>query len=141
MIEFVDYEPAHLRALRLQAPQAYFSTLFSEDYAAALAQHPAWAGIVDGQVVGCAGLVEQWTDRALCWALFSEAAGPHFLAITRFVQRVFALFHYRRVEAYVDPNFAEAQRWVRILGFEREGLMRAFTPTGEDNLLFARVRR
>ena len=141
MIQFVDYEPAHLLELKLQTPQAYFNKLITPEYARSLNNRMAWTGMAGNRIVGCAGIVEVWSERALVWALMAEESGQHMLAITRYVRRVLDLFAFRRVEAWVDPNFAPAVRWAEMLGFEREGYMRAFTPTGDDQLLYAQVRR
>jgi hypothetical protein len=46
---------------------------------------------------------------------------------------------YRRIEATVDVGFTEGERWMTLLGFEYEGLMRAYRPDGQDMLMFARV--
>jgi RimJ/RimL family protein N-acetyltransferase len=47
---------------------------------------------------------------------------------------------FKRVEAYVDANFEAGHRWITMLGFEREGYMRAFSPLGDDAVLYARIK-
>jgi hypothetical protein len=39
----------------------------------------------------------------------------------------------------VYPNFEPGHRWARMLGFEQEGLMRAFGHDGSDMVMYSRV--
>lgn len=100
----------------------------------------AWTMEIDQKVVGIAGLVPQWENRAMAWAMVSRHAGRHFMQMHRAVQRFLNVSPYRRIEATVDVGFPEGEKWLKMLGFEREGLMRAYRPDGADMILFARVR-
>lgn len=42
------------------------------------------------------------------------------------------------MEAYAERNHAEAHRWLKLLGFKSEGLMRKFY-NGRDYVLYAKV--
>lgn len=100
----------------------------------------AWTAEHDGEVLGIAGLAPQWENRAIAWALISESAGKHFQVIHRAVKRFLDVSSFRRIEANVDVGFEAGERWMKMLGFEYEGYMRAYRPDGADMLLFARVR-
>jgi hypothetical protein len=100
----------------------------------------AWTGEVAGEVICCAGLLPQWHNRAIAWALIGEAAGAHFAAIHKAAHRFLVTSPYRRIEAHVDVGFHQGARWMKMLGFEVEAYMKAFRPDGADMLLFARVR-
>lgn len=101
----------------------------------------AWTGEHEGVIVGCAGLLPQWEGRAIAWAMISRHAGPHFPVIHKAVMRILIHAPYRRIETTVDIGFPQGVRWMKMLGFELEGYMKAYRPDGEDMLLFARVRR
>ncbi len=45
----------------------------------------------------------------------------------------------RRVHTTIRADFPTAEKWIKILGFEKEGLMRKFGPEGEDHFLFSKV--
>ncbi len=62
------------------------------------------------------------------------------LPLTYRARSFFAKGDFQRVEAYVDPEFPQAIKWAEMLGFEREGLMKRFTPSGQDQYLYARTR-
>lgn len=101
----------------------------------------AWTGEHEGVILGIAGLLPQWENRALAWTLISDEAGPHFRCIHKAVKRMLDVSEFRRIEATVDVGFDAGQRWMNLLGFEHEGLMRAYRPDGADMHLYARVRR
>lgn len=135
------FRPDHLKELPLQLAQAHLSaTVAGKEYAAALSLGEAYAALIEGRPVACAGLVEMWPGRAIAWALLSRDAGPHFLKIHRAVARMLDLCPCHRVEAYADAGFPAASRWLETLGFAREGVMRAFTADRRDCFLYARIR-
>jgi len=128
----------------LQDRQAYLKLAQDPatlDLSALSAEGLAWTGEVDGKIVGVAGVIPQWSNRAIAWAMIAKDAGPHFVSIHREVRKFLIHCPFVRVEAQVDVGFPEANRWMTMLGFELEGYMRAFRPDGADMLLYARVRR
>ena len=137
----VPFEPEHLETLMLQPSQSHFSNLFDSAYGPALAQAgPCFTGIADGEIVACSGVVKQWDNRATAWALISENAGKHFVKIHKAVKRFLDLSDIRRIEAYADVGFDQGHRWLHMLGFEREGYMRCYSPNGNDAVLYARIK-
>jgi RimJ/RimL family protein N-acetyltransferase len=44
-----------------------------------------------------------------------------------------------RVHATIRADFHNAEKWIKIVGFEKEGVMRNYGPDGEDHILFAKV--
>jgi RimJ/RimL family protein N-acetyltransferase len=132
----------HLQALELQPSQAMFGAIIQQpDYQNMVirAGH-AFAAVCDDRVLGCGGMTELWENRAQIWALVSKDAGPHMLGIHRAVEGFLKQTTHRRIEAYVLVGFKPGERWLKRLGFEHEGTMRAYSPEGDDYELFARVR-
>lgn len=141
-MEIVPFRAAHLRYLALQSAQAYASSELSKpEYGEMLeGLGESFTAIHDGQVIGCAGIWRVWENRSHVWALLSPDAGRHFVAIHRAVRDKLNSMTDRRIEAAVDVGFTEGVRWMKMLGFEREGTMRCYTPAGNDSDLFARVK-
>ena len=100
----------------------------------------AWTAEHENQILAIAGVEPQWENRATAFALVSGAAGPYFWAIHSAVARFLDSTSYRRIEATVDVGFEQGHRWIKMLGFEIEGYMRAYRPDGADMLLYAKVR-
>ena len=137
----VPFKPEHLEFLILQPSQVHFSTLFDSEYGPALAEAgPCFTAIDNDEVIACSGVVKQWDNRATAWALISANAGKNFVRIHKAVKRFLETTDFKRVEAYVDANFEAGHRWITMLGFEREGYMRAFSPLGDDAVLYARIK-
>lgn len=135
------FRPEHLATLRLQPSQSGFTQYLTDlEYGKALDNGWSFTGMVGSRVIGCAGVTEIWPNRGMAWALLAADAGRHFLSIHRAVEGFLKASPWRRIEASVDVDFQEGQRWIRLLGFEHEGRLRAYTPDGRDNDLFSRVK-
>lgn len=139
----VPFEPEHLEVLLLQPSQAILQPLLSDrNYGVNLHRGgPAYSALVGDQVIACMGLIPAWEHRAMAWGLIAAEAGPHFVRITKAVMRTMELHPFRRIETSVRRDFQQGHRWVRLLGFEREGTMRCYSPDGGDYDLYARVTR
>ena len=109
---------------------------------------PAWTGWHDGEggwrPLGCGGLALAWAGRAQAWCVLApDIPRTVWPAIHRAVamrlDQAAQVFELRRIEAEAMLGFLPAARWLRLLGFEAEGVMRNYGPRGEDFLRFARV--
>jgi len=140
-MHIVPFQPKHLELMVLQPAQTAFSNYFDPAYGDALQKSgQCFTAIEDNHVYGCAGVIKQWDNRAIAWALLSAYAGRQFIRIHRAVQRFLDTTDFRRIEAFVDADFQEGHRWIQMLGFEREGYMKAFSPNGNDAVLYARIK-
>jgi hypothetical protein len=141
-MKIVPFEPNHLERLLLQPSQAIMQeTLTRPEYAKSLYEAGPAYSLVDGDAVFASmGLIPQWEHRAIAWGLIAKEAGPHFRTIHKAVLRTMEIHPYRRIETSVACDFEQGHRWARMLGFEREGRMRAFTPDGHDCDLYGRIQ-
>jgi hypothetical protein len=133
----VPLEAGHLQQIRPQAAQVS-EVDAQRDF---LPVGQAWAAVVDGRALACAGLVEIWPGRAYAWALLDRDAGRHMLALTRAIRSRLAAATWRRVEMAVDAEFAPGARFAEMLGFERECRAAAYFPNGHDAYVYVRVSR
>lgn len=141
MVHIEPFRPEHLTTLALQPSQTAFSRYFDPEYGPALQNAgPCFSAFEGDEVIACSGVVKQWDNRATAWALISENAGKNFVRIHKAVKRFLESTDFARVEAYVDADFEAGHRWIAMLGFEREGYMRQFTPSGGDAVLYARLK-
>jgi hypothetical protein len=140
-VEFLPYQPEHMKQLVLQEAQRYMGTWIDDNYANAVANTPAWTCIADGKVICCGGFIEMWTGRAMTWALLSFHASKYFLQLHRYVKMRIDTAGYRRIEATVDREFPDGHRWVHMLGFKLEAeRLRNYRPDGADCSLYAKVK-
>lgn len=101
---------------------------------------PVWAVRLDGKLVALCGHTPMWQGRTAAWAFLGADSGPAMVQITRATRRLFddLRVEFPRIEAYVDRHHEEGHRWMRLLGFKKEGLMRKFA-NGIDYVMYARV--
>jgi len=104
---------------------------------------PAWTGELDGRIIGCAGLGLLWQGRAQTWCVLAPNIpkrawiGIHRAVAVRLAQM--GALNIWRIEADALFGYLPGARWLRMLGFEQEGLARAYGPDRQDYLRFARV--
>lgn len=137
------WEKGDTARIDIQEAQAYMGTMtnLDMDFTDLSKQGFAWTGEHDGQIMGVAGLLPQWENRAIAWAVLSKHAGSHFTHIHKAVYKYLVHAPFCRIEAHVDVGFENGVRWMKMLGFEMEGYLKAFRPDGADMLLFARIRK
>lgn len=145
MIDIVPFKAEHLAQIapKLQPWQDEMRAYFDRPgYAEMLIKDgEAYTMTCDGVPIACAGVQEAWNNRGVAWALISTDAGLHMHAVTRAVRMYLTQFaKWNRVEAYVDVRFTAGERWIKMLGFKIEGVMREFTPEGSDTYLCARLK-
>lgn len=140
-MEVRTFQPADLFAIAVQEAQGEVRTaLQTPGYGDALAQAgPAFTVTKGDDVMACIGTIKQWPGNARAWAIISQDAGSCMLAMTRAIMGWLRFHNEGRIDCAVDCGFVEAVRWVELLGFKREGTMRAYTPERRDCFLYARV--
>jgi hypothetical protein len=142
----VPLNDAHVRSIRPQAAQAFEAAdveIRVLETRGLAAMGPAYAAIdEDGTVLALAGVAHLWDGRGCVWTLLSEDAGRRMIALTRGVQRYLSAMNYRRLEMYVDAQFAAGRRWAEMLGFVNETPegMPAFLPNGNTAFMYGRTR-
>ena len=141
MIEIVQFEPAHLTALKLQATQASASSLLTLEHGQKIAACTgiARSAMLGGEPIACAGLIELWQGRAYAWAYIGEQARGHWHTVHRAVRDVVRGARWARVEMAVEVRDPGAKRWAAPLGFDFEGVARKWTTDGRDVEIWARV--
>jgi hypothetical protein len=100
----------------------------------------AWHVRRNGKLVALGGHTPVWAGRTVVWGYLGADCGPSMAAMTRKVrQELDALaLEFPRIEAYASRNYGAASRWLVLLGFRREGLMRKFAD-GRDYFMYART--
>lgn len=139
-MQVLDFEPAHLEQITLQPMQAAVGQQFCEEYAEGLLLGPAFTVLGAEGVVACVGYMKQWEGRYFAWALIGENAGPYFFGMIRKIRRYFDEAPVRRLETAVPVDWEAGERFAYLLGFQREGRMRKWSPDGKDFDLWARCQ-
>lgn len=147
-MQIVNFEPRHLRRVAPQPAQAALA-LYRDWLADRLDPYAlrgcAFTGLIDGKVVGCAGVRPLWPGVGEAWAVFSLEALDRRVSLFRAAARGLAALEdaqaLRRIQATCHADHAAGARFLQALGFEREGVLRRYGLHGEGNyFLYARTR-
>lgn len=142
-MKIVPFRAWHLQAIKLQPAQGHFiGSLMDLNYGLMLEGTTAFTAMDDqGQVIACCGCEERWENCATAWALLSADAGKHMVWLVRAVRGfIWHAAPWHRVEAAVDVGFDAGDRLVKLLGFQREGIARAYRPDGGDCTIWSRIK-
>lgn len=146
MVEVRPFHPDDIDALALQDHQLGEMARLGDWRATAReagAAGPAWTGLHQGRVIGAAGIVLPWPGRAVTWCLLGAAIPPlAWTGIHRAVRSRLAqlpALGVRRVEAETAAGWPPGERWMVMLGFEPEGVARAYGPDGRDFIRWSRI--
>ena len=137
----VPYEAWHLRTIALQPHQEHLGAFLESSGFAERLQlaGPCWTALVDGAPVACAGFEEHWNGRSGAWAVLSDRAGKHMVALTRAVRLALLNHSAERIETTVLEGFEEGVRWAKVLGFEDEGVRKRYHQ-GRDHRAFVLLK-
>lgn len=102
----------------------------------------AWTLTQAGRVVACGGLAPDGAGRAAAWTLMGALGEATGLAAARACRRMLASWggEFRRIEARTRADFPAGADFLHWLGFEFEGVARAWGPDGADYIVYARVQ-
>lgn len=134
-----SFKPSDLKLLNEQVATAYLAEYMSAGQAEALVGPWSFTGWEDGRPLICAGVLPYWPGRGEAWAMVGMDAGPKMLSIHKAVKRFFEVAPFERIEAHVARDFAAGHQWVRMLGFEFEGVKPKYFPDGGTALGYAKV--
>lgn len=136
------YRAEHLDRLDLQEGQKYLAVYLPAALRKALEGEFSFTLLDGDEVLCCAGLMQEWDNRAILWSYLAENIGPRrFRVLHSHAKRLLEVAPFKRIEATVDVGFENGHRWMEALGFRMEAhTMRAYRPDGGDSSLYALVR-
>lgn len=92
-------------------------------------------------IIGCLGILPISDIRGACWALLQGGKPQYFVSVHRAARQIIDASDHARLEAYIDPTFPAAVRWVKILGFRVETAFKPlFFPDGRAAAEWVMIR-
>jgi len=141
-MKLVPFKSEHIQVIDTQDAQLAddaYTDWNSKEYSDWLAKSGiAITGLVDDEVVFCAGKVEMWPGRHLLWASLSKKAAQHMVSITKAARRGLECAAGGRLEAIVRADFKGGGRWLEMLGFKYHHYEEKFLPDGSDAKIYVR---
>lgn len=126
MIKVVDFDPEHITHFANFGGQEHCVETFRPNDLIELKMRSVGSSVTfmkNGIPIGCAGIAANNPYRGLAWAIFEKTDNPRdFLYIHRASLSLIKASKFKRIEAFVDPSFTEAMRWIKLLGFTMERL-------------------
>ena len=106
---------------------------------------PAYTLVVDGNIVGCAGVVLFPYNHGEAWALLSSLFYKNvktaYRAVKEGLSKIIKEHHLIRVQSLACPTSETAHRFLKHLGFKDSGLQECYGPNGEDFIMFAKINK
>jgi len=115
----IPFEPFHLGKFINR------DTGMSDDISAAyILKGPAYTAIIDGRVIGCAGVILLGYGIGIGWMCLSKEVEDYqfWLAKTtkRILRDIIQSFGLRRIESFILTESDKNQLWAAFLGFQTE---------------------
>ena len=151
-MQIVRFEIDHFDKIEWQNAQMAGKSHYQREWAEEIAEHSDAMSAVDddGYIVACAGVFPtrilkvgngpNLPQEAMAWAIFSPRLPRYAKGVLRAIRLFLDGRPEYRIEAYVDPNHAEAARFLERLGFGFEREVEGEHPDGARLCLYARVR-
>lgn len=148
-IEIIPYEPMHAYAIlerNVREEDIWLSKFPDWDKWVKGWRNngPAFTLVVDGEIVGCAGVVLMEWSRGEAWTLLSSLFYKYkkttFKAIKNVLDSIIRDKKLRRVQAVIYEGTEKVcGNFLEHLGFEWEGTHRKFGPNGENVHIYGRI--
>lgn len=142
MLTFEPFRPGHLKYINPEAVQTEdYRYLMTAEAAGAIDTGPAISAWASGTCLGAAGIVLQHSERGEAWMVLSGRCKPYLKPILRQIRYALDSMTLRRIDMSCVATNRAGIAIARVLKFEFEARLEAFHMTGEDMLLFKRIRR
>lgn len=96
------------------------------------------------KVVALFGGAVRWSGMAEIWSIptihIRPIAKSYFQTMFDQLEKYEVELNIRRYQTCVRYDYVQNQKFMELLGFEKECLMRKFGPKGEDYFLYARLK-
>ena len=107
---------------------------------------PSFTLFIDGQIIFASGVVivrdwvmgEAWT---LTSPLFFKYIKTCYKAVKTYLDRIISDNGLVRVQSLIEVKYEWGDRWMKHLGFEREGILKHYGPNCQDYVIYSRVRQ
>lgn len=146
-LKLISFKIEHLGLMKLRPRDAEQLELFKTIYQGNEERFRAWTIIDENAIpVAACGMTMPWPSVASVFMAFSqmveddaEIARQTFWTIKGFIKQIFQDYHLHRMEADTPDDCDGQVRWMKLLGFDLEGVMQKYDPQGRDYLRFAKV--
>ena len=146
-IKIVPYEIEHFFIIResceyLENLHTHYSFGNPLQLAKMYLRGPAYTMIVGDSIVCSGGVIKLWQGLADAWVLATPLVQAYPKAVTKAskskLDEWIFMMRLVRLQAIVKVDFEVGHRWIQVLGFHSEGVMRKYFG-GMDFVRYARI--
>lgn len=146
-LQIVPFEFAHLKAM--QAREFEAREMASLDnlegrFQSYMAMGTGYTGLIDDQILMCAGIFLQWRGVAEVWAVTTPMVEQYPLAFHRAMSKCLEVLEKSmglwRIQVCIHGDHHVSQKWIQRLEFVSEGPKPGYGPDGATYVGFARVK-
>lgn len=120
MMKVIPFKAEHLKGLVVHQWIGHINNFLTEEYGKALEKYPSYSGVMNNDIVACAGIFPLSNKRYVGWALMTDKTSKYMLQLTREIKDFLELFKGERIEIVVRHDFNAGLRWAGLLGFNLE---------------------
>ena len=142
----IDFQGDHARTLydgNLNSEKNRPAIEISQFMDEVVVQDLCFTGIINEEIVACGGIYPMWDGVGEAWFIGSKLVYKHPILITKtirqYLNKLMNIKNFHRVQAYVKQDWEQAKRWIELVGMQKEGMVRKFSPDGRDHILYAKV--
>lgn len=149
MMVIEELEPKHFEAIKLRPYEKETMAAFQvrlQALISAAVLGPAYAFIYNGEIVALGGIAMLWGKVGEAWLLSAEPMNRHGLVSARAIIRKLRQTEMElgdrleRLQAQAPVSHPSAHRWIQWLGLEKESVAKKYSATGEDAVIYAKVK-
>jgi hypothetical protein len=98
--------------------------------------------LCNGEIIACGGFVPLWTGVFECWIQFKDYRTflSHTIWLVRAFRKELEKLQFHRLQATIDLKTRNYHKFMKLLGFNCEGLLRKYSPFGEDYVMYSRIK-
>lgn len=139
MFKVIPFKKEHIEVMDVRDHE---SNILNNDVLSKLEKTSiAFTGVVNGKIISCGGIIVVFKGVAELWQIPSIYVSEITIKYARYIRKWIELMRqefqlYRMETICLDDDLHN--RWMRFLGFEREGVKRKFL-NGHDYVMFGKI--
>jgi len=137
-MKIIDFEPEHILQITPQKSQQYIP--LTMEYGNFLATGNCFTGVQGRKVIAIGGVLPVTESRAYLHMIVSEGMPHQWVKLYRATRRLIAAVQGDYIRLETLSTTPEADRWLEMVGFQYEGVLRRVMPDGTDAKSYSIVR-
>lgn len=146
MIDFKPMQEEHIKGFKYDGIElGAVSVLDIEDLLRYYKKSgDGYVGIIDGEVIGFAGVRLIWKGVGQTWMLMNQSAKPEIREIMEVIigtfEEIVKVREYHRIQTFVIDGDRSSKKIAEMYGLTYESTMKSYGPNKEDYHIYAQVR-